>query len=83
MLVNICPLPKQQKVAFPISNTRTLEPFTIIHIDIWGPYKEQSYIGAHFVLTIVEDYINSPFGWGLWSPRYGKHYPHASKPMFG
>lgn len=35
-----CPLAKQSRLAFPISNTIAQNPFELIHVDIWGPYKE-------------------------------------------
>lgn len=34
---NDCELAKHRCTSFPISNTRTLFPFTLIHSDFWGP----------------------------------------------
>ena len=37
------------------------KPFDIIHCDIWGRYKYSSLYGAHYFLTIVDDYMR--FTW--------------------
>ncbi|KAG8642932.1 hypothetical protein MANES_12G143950v8 [Manihot esculenta] len=47
---------KMAILPFPKSQTLASKPFDLIHIDIWGPYKTNSIIGARFFLTIVDDY---------------------------
>ena len=37
------------------------KPFGLIHCDIWGRYKHSSLFGAHYFLTIVDDYTH--FTW--------------------
>ena len=37
------------------------KPFNLIHCDIWGRYKYSSLSGAHYFLTIVDDYTQ--FTW--------------------
>ena len=32
------------------------KPFDLIHCDIWGRYKYSSLSGAHYFLTIIDDY---------------------------
>ena len=34
---NLCELAKHIHTSFPISNKRMSSPFTLIHIDVWGP----------------------------------------------
>ncbi|KAL0451846.1 UNVERIFIED_CONTAM: Retrovirus-related Pol polyprotein from transposon RE1 [Sesamum latifolium] len=52
----ICPLTKQSRSPFSCSDSIACQPFDLLHIDIWGPYKEPSLSGGHYVLTIVDDY---------------------------
>lgn len=51
---DICPLAKQQRLPFLPSKIQTSHIFQIIHVDIWGPYKQQSISGGNYVLTIVD-----------------------------
>ncbi|GKC68739.1 hypothetical protein Tco_1101337 [Tanacetum coccineum] len=37
--LNTCMLAKQHRLSFPKSNTRSLIPFELLHVDLWGPYK--------------------------------------------
>ncbi|KAL0386160.1 UNVERIFIED_CONTAM: Copia protein [Sesamum radiatum] len=53
---SVCPLAKQSRASFPLSDSCTLKPFELIHVDIWGPYKQSSLSGCHYVLTIVDDF---------------------------
>jgi hypothetical protein len=53
---NICPLAKQRKLSFPISQNSSKFPFELIHCDIWGPFSIKSSNGSQFFLTIVDDY---------------------------
>ncbi|XP_011081378.1 uncharacterized protein LOC105164425 [Sesamum indicum] len=39
---NICPKAKQSRVSFEPSNSHTVSPFSLIHLDLWGPYKTPS-----------------------------------------
>lgn len=52
----VCPLVKQTRIPFGNSNNESLDVFELIHIDIWGPYKELSLTGASYFLTIVDDF---------------------------
>ena len=42
---NICFQARQHKMAFSLSDTRSQQPFDLIHMDTWGPYKVQTYNG--------------------------------------
>ncbi|KAJ1697014.1 hypothetical protein LUZ63_005526 [Rhynchospora breviuscula] len=52
----ICVRAKQTREVFPISLNKTSEPFELIHCDIWGAYRVASHSGAHYFLTIVDDF---------------------------
>lgn len=42
---------------FILSTNKTTACFTLIHCDIWGPYRTPSYSGVFFFFfTIVDDY---------------------------
>ncbi|GJX04060.1 retrovirus-related pol polyprotein from transposon TNT 1-94 [Tanacetum coccineum] len=51
-----CLLAKQHSLPFPISHTRSLVAFELIHVDLWGPYKAPALNGAHYFFTIVDDF---------------------------
>jgi hypothetical protein len=52
----VCPLAKQTRIPFPTSHISSIAPFALIHVDIWGGYRTSSINGAHYFLTIVDDY---------------------------
>lgn len=58
-LCGICPLAKQHKLSFPISNIKTNACFELIHCDLWGPYRVSTMNGCRYFLTIVDDYSRS------------------------
>jgi len=52
---------KQRKVSFSNSDSRVDRCFSLIHVDIWGPYPTPSLHGHHYFLTIIDDF--SRFSW--------------------
>ncbi|KAM1033353.1 hypothetical protein TB2_036345 [Malus domestica] len=58
---DVCPLAKQTRQPFGLSSISTTFPFALIHCDIWGPNRQSSLSGAHYFLTIVDDF--SRFTW--------------------
>jgi hypothetical protein len=58
---NICPMAKQKKLPFTISNNNSNSPFDLIHVNIWGPFSQQSSNGSHYFLTLVDDF--SKYTW--------------------
>ncbi|KAL8160211.1 hypothetical protein V2J09_001748 [Rumex salicifolius] len=30
--------------------------FELLHMDLWGPYKSPTYSGAHYFVTVVDDF---------------------------
>ncbi|XP_019260972.1 PREDICTED: uncharacterized protein LOC109238930 [Nicotiana attenuata] len=53
---SICPLAKQVRLQFPTSITRSNSPFSLVHMDVWGPYRVPAYNGFKYFLTLVNDY---------------------------
>ncbi|XP_019261605.1 PREDICTED: uncharacterized protein LOC109239486 [Nicotiana attenuata] len=44
------------RLLFSASSTVSDSLFELIHVDTWGPYHTQSYFGAKYFLTIVDDH---------------------------
>ncbi|KAF7826368.1 Cysteine-rich RLK (receptor-like protein kinase) 8 [Senna tora] len=54
---DVCHFAKQQRNPFPKSITRSEHIFDLIHVDLWGPYKEKCiFTNATYFLTIVDDH---------------------------
>ncbi|CAL8998680.1 unnamed protein product [Prunus brigantina] len=60
-ICDICPLAKQTRLPFSNSSITSSHPFALIHCDIWGPHKIASLSGAHYFLTVVDDFTR--FTW--------------------
>ncbi|KAJ0009893.1 hypothetical protein Pint_34605 [Pistacia integerrima] len=56
LFCDACYKAKQTRLSFPIHLNKTMHAFELVHCDIWGPYKTKSFSGAHYFLTIVDDY---------------------------
>lgn len=52
---SICQLAKKSRIPFPISTSLSKEPFDLLLVDMWGPYKIESKNRAFYFLTIVYD----------------------------
>ncbi|CAM8888782.1 unnamed protein product [Rhodiola kirilowii] len=52
----VCPMAKQTKLSFPLSNHKTVASFDLVHCDVWGPFHEPTHTGAKYFLTIVDDF---------------------------
>ena len=53
---DICPLAKQRRLPFSVSQSNSNKSFDLIHCDIWGPFGTTSYSGFRYFLTIVDDF---------------------------
>ncbi|KAG8483501.1 hypothetical protein CXB51_023279 [Gossypium anomalum] len=53
---SICPMARQSKLPFPPSVSRATTPFSLLHLDVWGPYRVSTHSGHRFFLTIVDDH---------------------------
>lgn len=54
-----CSMGKLTKPPFPSSQSHASNPFELLHIDIWGPYKVQTRSHHRFFLTVVDDHTRS------------------------
>ena len=52
---------KQRKLPFPISDSYASSPFSLIHVDIWGPCATTALNGHKCFLTIVDDHFTYLF----------------------
>ena len=55
-ICHICPKAKQTRKPFSTSTIKTASPFELIHIDTWGPYKNQTHTEYRYFLTMVDDF---------------------------
>lgn len=53
---DVCPLAKQHKTSFPKSKSKATRPFHIVSVDIWGQNPTQSYNGAKYFLSLVDQF---------------------------
>ena len=55
IICDACHKAKQKKLIFPISSSHSLSPFTLIHVDIWGPCSTTSIHGHKYFITVDRD----------------------------
>lgn len=54
---DICPMARQTRLPFKHNLTTSVTCFELIHMDIWGPYKNTTYNSMNYFLTLVDDYF--------------------------
>ncbi|KAL0433233.1 UNVERIFIED_CONTAM: Retrovirus-related Pol polyprotein from transposon RE1 [Sesamum latifolium] len=59
-LCEICPQAKQQRLAFPVSESSSTSGFELVHADLWGPYNQYSLSNCTYMLTLVDDFSRCP-----------------------
>ena len=47
---------KFTKLPYPTSSSRVTQPFDLVHLDIWGPYKIPSRTNHEYFFNIVDDH---------------------------
>lgn len=52
----VCPLSKQCKLPFTLSESHASHLFDLIHVDLWGPYAHETSTGCRYFLTIVDNH---------------------------
>ena len=52
---DVCELAKSHRVFFPLTFTKSLVPFMIIHFDVWGPSKFATLDGLRWFVTFIDD----------------------------
>ena len=55
-ICQVCPLVRQPKLSFHISEIKSVKPFQLLHLDVWGPYHTVTHNGCSFFLTVVDDF---------------------------
>ena len=53
---DICFRAKQTREVFFYSFNKAADCFSLIHVDVWGPYRVSASCGAKYFLTIVDDF---------------------------
>lgn len=53
-ICQICPVAKRQ--VFPHSSIKTTTSCSLLHLDIWGPYKEPTYDNCKYFFTVMDDF---------------------------
>ncbi|KAG7563712.1 Ribonuclease H-like superfamily [Arabidopsis suecica] len=53
---DVCFRAKQTRVPFSESSNKADDLFSLIHCDVWGPYRTKATCGAVYFLTIVDDF---------------------------
>ncbi|KAM1857263.1 hypothetical protein ACFX14_007391 [Malus domestica] len=51
-----CQMSKATRLPFVSSNSRTSKPFELVHSDIWGPSRVESFDGYRYYVTFIDDY---------------------------
>nr|GEU33498.1 retrovirus-related Pol polyprotein from transposon TNT 1-94 [Tanacetum cinerariifolium] len=54
-----CMLSKSHRLPFQLSNSMSKNAIELLHIDLWGPYKQSALNGAHYFFTIVDDHTRA------------------------
>ena len=55
---------------FPISSIKSSQIFYLIHLDVWGPYKQTTFDGNRLFLTVVGDFSRKTWLFLLKSKAY-------------
>ena len=61
LICDACQLGKFKRANYPLGNNRTLEPFQIIHCNVWGPSPTFDLLGNKYFLICTDDC--SRFSW--------------------
>ncbi|CAM8930112.1 unnamed protein product [Rhodiola kirilowii] len=55
----VCPMAKQARLPFPLSQHKSVESFELVHADVWGPFPTSTVTGCKYFLTLVDDFSRS------------------------
>ncbi|XP_075086103.1 uncharacterized protein LOC142168841 [Nicotiana tabacum] len=58
-LCTVCPLAKQSRLPFILSNICYFHPFDLVHVDVWGPYRVPTHDGKRLPTALLKG--KSPF----------------------
>lgn len=83
---DVCQWAKQVCLPFSLNSNKSTASFNRLYCDIWGGYSTPSHTGAHYFLTIVDDYPCNTWVYlmCLKSETYScqKHYVFSSRINF-
>jgi len=48
-------LAKHHCATYPLSNTKSIHPFDLVHFDVWGPASNSSISGTKWFVTFIDD----------------------------
>ena len=54
-MCSVCSKARQHRLPFSHSRIHSTHIFGLIHIDMWGPYRVQTYNDYRYFMTIVDD----------------------------
>ncbi|KAL0410029.1 UNVERIFIED_CONTAM: Retrovirus-related Pol polyprotein from transposon RE2 [Sesamum latifolium] len=76
----ICPFAKQSRLPFSPCAIQSKHAFELIHVDLWGPYRTQTYNGCNYFLTVVDDFSRASWTFLLrYKTQEPRSYLEASK----
>ena len=52
----VCHFSKEKRLPFPSSSHVSVQPFELVHCDLWGPFSTCTVEGFRYFLTIVNDF---------------------------
>ena len=51
---DICELAKSHRISYLSSLNKSVEPFAVIHSDVWGPAKVSSFSNERYFVTFID-----------------------------
>ena len=52
---DVCQFAKSHRATYSPSDTRSVEPFDLVHSDVWGPSSISNISGAKWFVTFIDD----------------------------
>jgi len=52
---DVCQIAKHLRATYPSSDTKSVNPFALVHSDVWGPTSSSSISGAKWFVTFIDD----------------------------
>lgn len=52
---DVCEFSKHHRVSYPVNNKLSSIPFTLIHLDVWGPSRIPNCFGARWFITFIDN----------------------------
>ena len=52
---DICELAKSHRISYLPSLHKSIDPFAVIHSDVWGPAKVSSFSNARYFVTFIDE----------------------------